>query len=393
MDSRSHSSHTSVIAILADMPLGRIMPDEFQHQDNSLTPWIFALFHVLEKQEQYEIHWITLKKYVSSHTVRKWHNQTIHILPAPSLALGLFTKHFLAVRKIQHLLRRLRPDLVHAWGIELAYAMAGSRQPGAKLLSYQGALHAYCQRARMSLLPRLQAFWERRTTPAYPEITCESPWARDRILEISPSSRVSLIEYGVEESFYNVERSPSPTPECLFVGTLYELKGLQYLIQAFKEPALRHVRLYIAGSGHLRAELEAHCTPNIHWVGILQRPELQQRLASAWCLIHPTLADSSPNIVKEARVIGLPVITTCEGGQTQYVTEGQSGHIIPIRDSEAICRAVLALTESLQENIAQGLHGREEAREALQVQLTADRFLSLYASLLASPQPSSAAPL
>lgn len=371
-----------ILAIVSDMPLGRLLPNEFQKKDHSLTPWIFSLFHVLSTQTEYDIHWITLKKYVRKHTVRTLLHQTIHILPDSSLAVGLLTNHFLASMKIQRLLNQLNPNLIHVWGIELAYATACKTQSPTKLLSYQGSLIAYCQRSKMKIFPRIQAFWEKRTTPKYHHITCESPWIHDRILEISPTSQISLIEYGVEESFHHVERLPSSSPECLFVGNISELKGIKYLIQAFMKPSLQHVQLYIAGSGPLRKKLEPISTPNIHWLGTLQRPELQKRLSSAWCLVHPTLADSSPNCVKEARVIGLPVVTTCEGGQTQYVIDGKSGYIVPVRNSEAISQAILSLTESLEKNIAMGLYEIEEVRKALDIQLTCDKFLSLYSSLI-----------
>jgi glycosyltransferase involved in cell wall biosynthesis len=383
------SKHTRpVLAIVSDMPLGRLIPSEFQEKDRSLTPWIFSLFQALANQTEYDIHWITLKKYVSGYTVKSLHRQTIHILPDSSLAIGLLTHHFSASRKIRRLLDQLNPDLIHVWGIELAYATACKTQPRPKLLSYQGSLIASCQRSKMKMFPKIQAFWEKRTTPEYHHITCESPWIHDRILEISPSAQVSLIEYGVEESFHHVERSPSATPECLFAGNLNELKGVRYLIQAFMKPSLQHVQLYVAGSGELRKKLEPASTPNIHWVGTLQRPELQKRLSSAWCLVHPTLGDASPNCVKEARVIGLPVITTCEGGQTQYVIDGKSGYIIPVRDSETLGQAVLSLTESLEKNMAMGLYGVDEIRKALKIELTCSKFLSLYGSLL-NGKPSS----
>lgn len=377
------SPNLPVIAILADMPLGRIMPDEFQNQDHSLTPWIFALFQALSKQTQYSIHWITLKKYVSSHTVKTLGNQTIHILPDPSLAIGLFTNHLFASKKIRRLLDKLKPDLIHVWGIELAYASACKKLPIQKILSYQGSLIAYCQRSKMKWFPKMQAFWEKRTTPHYHHITCESPWARDRVLEISPSSQISLIEYGVEESFFHVERNPSPTPNCVFAGTICELKGVSYLIRAFTNPVLQHVQLYLAGSGALRKKLEPICTPNIHWLGSLQRPELQQYLASAWCLIHPTLADTGPTIVKEARCIGLPIITTTEAGSKQYVEDGKSGYIIPSKNSNAIIQTVLALTDSLNSNIQMGTHKLHEVRNALQIELTCDKLLLMYKLLLA----------
>lgn len=378
----SISSDVPVIAILADLPLGRIMPDQFQEQDRSLVPWIFALFQELEKQRFFKIHWITLKKYVRHESIYRVKGQTIHVLPAPSLALGLLTSHFLASHSIRRLLRTLKPDLVHVWGIEMPYAKACATLKTCKLLSYQGALTAYCQRGRMKLYPHLQAFWERHTTPDYKYVTCESPWARERILEIAPHAQISLIEYGVEESFYHVERTPAPQPECLFVGTLYELKGVKYLIEAFKHPSLQHVHLYLAGKGDLRRELEHQSTPNIHWLGSLSRPDLRKRMASAWCLVHPTLADTGPTIVKEARVVGLPVITTTEAGSQQHVAHEESGYIIPPSNSKAIRQSVLALTESLQKNIAMGLHELEQNRANLKIQLTAHQFCALYKTLL-----------
>ena len=162
-----------VLVIASDMPLGRIIPNEFQEKDRSLTPWIFSLFQVLAKQTEYDIHWITLKKYVSKHTVKSLNNQTIHILPDSSLAMGLFSNHFFASRKIHRILNELKPDLIHVWGIELAYATACKMQLRTKVLSYQGSLIAYCQRSKMRIFPKIQAFWEKQTTPKYRHITCE----------------------------------------------------------------------------------------------------------------------------------------------------------------------------------------------------------------------------
>ena len=181
-----------------------------------------------------------------------------------------------------------------------------------------------------------------------------SPWACDRVAEIAPQARLSCMEYGVEPSFYHLDRSPSPEPSCLFAGTIYELKGISYLVEAFTHPSLSHVQLFVAGNGALRERLEARSTPNIHWLGSISREELQQRLSTAWFLVHPTLGDCCPNIVKEARVMGLPVITTEEGGQTQYVQDGVSGYIVPVRNSAAIREAAQKLSVSLDKAMSMG---------------------------------------
>jgi glycosyltransferase involved in cell wall biosynthesis len=109
-------------------------------------------------------------------------------------------------------------------------------------------------------------------------------------------------------------------------------------------------------------------------------------MARAWCLVHPTRADTSPNCVKEARVIGLPVVTTPEGGQTQYVQHGQSGFIHATGDVEGLIQGVLAVTESLETSLKMGTTGQAECRAKLTPKATATRLLAIYQSLLWNPE-------
>lgn len=370
-----------VLAIAADLPLGRLLTS-FRNKDRRTIPWIFSLFHALESQEDFDIHWITLSKAVSAPETIRMRNQTIHILPLGSMGRNILTAHFLTVRRIRKPLNDIQPDLLHVWGVEQAYALAGIAFRGKKLLSYQGALTAYCQRAPQAFLLHMQALWERMAVKHYDLITCESPWACGRVAEIAPHARLSCMEYGVEPSFYHLARKPSPEPSCLFAGTIYELKGISYLVEAFTHPSLSHVQLFIAGNGALRERLEALSTPNIHWLGSISRAELQQHLSTAWFLVHPTLGDCCPNIVKEARVMGLPVITTEEGGQTQYVQDGVSGYIVPVRNSAAVREAAQKLSVSLDKAMSMGMERHQECRRLLDVKQTVTGCLSRYHTML-----------
>lgn len=376
------STKKPLIAILADLPIGRILPEQFGQFEKAPVPWLYALFGELEKQSDFEIHWITLKRYAKQYEHIEHGNQHIHIVPAPSLAIGLFTGHFIASRRLRKLLKQLNPDLVHVWGIEMPYAKACANFKTKKLLSYQGVLTACCQQVKMKIYPRLQAFWEQKTTPKYKNITCESPWAREQVLQLAPDADIKLIEYGVETSFLNKERHLTEKPKCLFVGTIYPAKGIDFLMEAFMSPKLQHIDLYLAGRGDLRAIYEPKSTLNIHWLGQLNRPELQRHLSDAWCLVHPTLADTGPTCIKEALCMGLPIVTTTHAGCKQYIEDGKNGYIIPIKDSEAIKDAVLKLTESREKAIAMGQYKLEENRNALDVQLTSKKFLALYRHLL-----------
>ena len=174
-----------VLAIAADLPLGRLLTS-FRNKDRRAIPWIFSLFHALESQEDFDIHWITLSKAVSAAETIRMRNQTIHILPLGSMGKNILTAHFLTVRRIRKTLNDIQPDLLHVWGVEQAYALAGVAFRGKKLLSYQGALTACCQRAPQAFLLHMQALWERMAVKHYDLITCESPWACDRVAEIAP---------------------------------------------------------------------------------------------------------------------------------------------------------------------------------------------------------------
>ncbi len=74
-----------VLAIAADLPLGRLLTS-FRNKDRRTIPWIFSLFHALESQEDFDIHWITLSKAVSAPETIRMRNQTIHILPLAAWA-------------------------------------------------------------------------------------------------------------------------------------------------------------------------------------------------------------------------------------------------------------------------------------------------------------------
>ena len=101
-------------------------------------------------------------------------------------------------------------------------------------------------------------------------------------------------------------------------------------------------------------------------------------MARAWCLVHPTRADTSPNCVKEARVIGLPVVTTPNGGQTQYVHHGKSGFIHPAGDVEGLIQGVLAVTQSREISLQMGATGQAECRAKLTPAATAGHLLEIY---------------
>jgi glycosyltransferase involved in cell wall biosynthesis len=371
------------ICLLAGFPL-HLLPGFQGKSGPCRATWLPPLARALEHQQEFEIHWITCSKDVSTAgRVDAW-NQTFHWIPRGRLSVEILTGFHAEVGKIHRLMSRLNPALVHAWGTEEGYAKAASTWPGRRLLSVQGILQVCCQVAPAHPFLRIQARLERKTLPRFACITVESEWGKKKLASLSPASEIVCLEYGVEPASFEVQRQAGYGNLALYVGTLSRLKGVDLLLTAFTDRRLAGIRLVLIGEGPLGRHPQKHPAA-FHFAGHLPQVEVRQWMSQASFLIHPTRADTSPNCVKEARVIGLPVVTTAEGGQTAYVEEGLSGLIIPPNDAEALIQAVLKAAERIVVDPEFGSSGREACRLRLDPLRTSTSLLSLYRRLLASP--------
>jgi glycosyltransferase involved in cell wall biosynthesis len=105
-------------------------------------------------------------------------------------------------------------------------------------------------------------------------------------------------------------------------------------------------------------------------------------MAKAWCLALPTRADTSPNVVKEARVIGLPVITTRNGGQASYVQDGEDGYFVECGDIKGLVEKLKTVLGSLATTKKLGELGQQRYRHLFAADQTAKRFQVLYRKML-----------
>lgn len=371
------------IALLADFPV-HALPEYENRQKGHHATWLPPLAMQLEAHsDHFDFHWVTCTKEVSEPTTLRAWNQTFHVLPRGKLSVEMLTGFCGERRRIGCLLKSLKPDLVHGWGTEQGYGDAAMDYSGRNLLSLQGILGSYCKAAPMPWLTRIQARHEARVLKRTQHLTVESPWGKSQLADAAPHAQVHLLEYGAHPKCFDGVRKPAAAPLALFVGSLSLLKGVDTLLEAFSDPRLGGIELVVLGAGS--PEFQHRKLPaSIQFLGHRTPAEVRVWMAKAWCLVHPTRADTSPNCVKEARVIGLPVVTTPDGGQTQYVEHGKSGFIHPAGDVVGLIEGVLALTGDLETNLAAGAHGQTACRAALAPEKTMTRLLEIYRSLLDS---------
>jgi glycosyltransferase involved in cell wall biosynthesis len=222
------------------------------------------------------------------------------------------------------------------------------------------------------------ARWEKSVRKA-DLITCESNWGLERLEEIIPGKPQRRIEYGVNPSYYDVARNPSSNaPEILFAGGLSRAKGVDILLEMLKRHPQRSWKLVIAGGGYLEESLRALNDPMVEVLGTIKTQELQARMARAWALVHPSRADTSPNVVKEARVIGLPVIGSPHGGHAEYIENGKDGLIVESENPDVWFKALDSLCSDYALCRDMGKRRHEFFRSHFRAENTADAFSKLY---------------
>lgn len=367
-----------IIVMLGDIPIWLFRKD-VPAPSGHYAVWLSALSEALQDVSAYEIHWISFCKGVKQLSEFEHNHQFFHVLPAGSLELAARTHYVWDRWRVNRLLKELKPDIVHAWGTETRYALCAAGAPCKKILSMQGILTAYHQRCPLGRFLRRQAAGESSLLPRFDVVTSESRWGCERCREIAPKTRILRWEYAAEERFFSHERSLQKRPMCLMAGTDTPIKNVATAVRAFSSPALSHVELCLAG---VDPQAYPNLPSNIHAMGRVSRERMAELLGRAWALVHPSLADTSPNIVKEARVMGVPVVTSTECGGAQYVDAGESGFVIDPRDADALVEAVLAMTTDRETSLRMGTHGQAECRRLLSRETMVVRLLEIYDAML-----------
>lgn len=122
-------------------------------------------------------------------------------------------------------------------------------------------------------------------------------------------------------------------------------------------------------------------------VGHTDRLDEWYRAADVY--VHPARADTFPNTVLEALASGLPVVGSAVNGIPEQVKEGETGHLVPPGDAEAMARAIDTLVADPERLAAMSAAARRDAVERFDHKREVDDYERWYGSLSSSMSDSS----
>lgn len=176
------------------------------------------------------------------------------------------------------------------------------------------------------------------------------------------------------------DRASVREPNILFVGTQFQRKGGDVLLEAFRivRRSLPAARLTIIGPRDL-----AITDAGVDMVGHLRQddPAARRRLldayASAAVYALPTRYEPFGISYLEAMYFGVPCVGTDTGAVPEMIIEGETGYLVPVDDASGLAERLLAILNDPELAARMGEAGRRRAREIFTWPAAIDRMLAV----------------
>lgn len=292
---------------------------------------------------------------------------------------------------------RFRPDVVHAHS---TFAGVAVRLCGLLLLWKRPRI-VYCAHGWSFLrdvkpwINRLTALLERLLAYCCDAVTNISYYEYEAALRAGlPASRNLVLRYGLSPA--NADPGPllrldRTCLNCFFIGRHDRQKGLDLLIDAFRNLPPDQYQLYVAGSSVLgdAAAIGDSLPANVHMLGWIDNNKVDAYYRQFDLLLVPSRWEGFGLVVLEAMRNGIPVVSSDRGALPEIVQDGVSGRIFRLAEPGSLATLLLSLT---REQLGQmGQSGARRFRDEFSAARMNEETLNLYRKILRVQAPLRAA--
>ncbi len=188
-----------------------------------------------------------------------------------------------------------------------------------------------------------------------------------------------------------VEAALLPHPRVIFTGRLHPQKNLPLLLEAWAEVARRGpANLILVGPGNDRQPLTELAgtlgiSNRVQFVGAVDNPADYLRAADVFVL--PSVAEGMSNSLLEAMATALPCVVSGIGGNTDLVTDRETGRLVMAPTAESWSSCLLELLENPDAARRLGAAARQRIDQEFAQNVVVDRYLELYRRMIAGDWP------
>jgi glycosyltransferase involved in cell wall biosynthesis len=232
----------------------------------------------------------------------------------------------------------------------------------------------------------------------------------DRVLSVSEDLKLHIVNLGInenkvivvpngvdtekfkplgKENARNLLNLPVDKNIVLFVGALRGIKGVDYLIEAAKNFVNTNTELYMVGRDDglkknlLKMAYELKITDLVKFIGPVNHEDIPLWISASDILVLPSLSEGRPNVVLEALACEVPVVATDVGGIPELMINGETGYLVPAKNSLELSKKVNKLLEDESLRKKMGKLGRKSIiQRGLTWEAHAKKTVDIYSELL-----------
>jgi sugar transferase (PEP-CTERM/EpsH1 system associated) len=295
------------------------------------------------------------------------------------------------------LMKAMRPAVVHSrnWGgIE---AIVAARLAGVPVAVHSEHGYQLDMRSGLPLRQRVLRHFAYRMATGVATVTDELRHYHAAQAWWKPS-RITVLYNGVDSNDFRpqpqvrdaVRQRLGVPRDALVVGSvgrLVSLKDFTTLLQAGRLLAGQMPTLYvvIVGAGPELSKLRSYVDSSEELSGRVLFPgaldNVQEVLNAMDIFVLPSLMEGMSNTLLEALAVGLPVIATRVGGNSEVVAEGQCGYLFTPQDAPGLASLLRTLLRDEKLRGQFGSAARERAVRYFSLDAMIGRYRDLYIDL------------
>jgi glycosyltransferase involved in cell wall biosynthesis len=163
-------------------------------------------------------------------------------------------------------------------------------------------------------------------------------------------NNISIIPLAYEPfKFKEVNRKYLGLDETLFytisIGRLVKRKGFDFLIKSIAKTGNKNVHALIIGEGPEKRNLinlakELNILNQIHFVDFVSEVEKFQYLQNSDVYVLSSIHEGFGIVLQEAMQVGLPIVSTDNGGQVDFIKNGINGYLLKYGDISSLAKEI-----------------------------------------------------
>tara|TARA_R110002051_G_scaffold265495_4_gene325343 strand:+ start:6163 stop:7407 length:1245 start_codon:yes stop_codon:yes gene_type:complete len=327
--------------------------------------WVSQMIEQLSKSKGLKIG-VAMKSPTDKLLIKEKKNVTYYFLPQSKQ-----NKFDVNKNDCIEVFNHFKPDLLHAEGSELKYTNTFlTLWKGLNVLSLQGVLNGYEPYeygginiynnlfslnlknsifAALTIINKKFVFnkrlvIERDTIKKAKNILGRTTWDRANSYFYNPTAPYYHCARILRPSFYNIKQNTNEVIKySVFIGNSAQpRKGAHFVFEAIAllKEEYPEIKLYVTGNKYeknikdwksyfgYRAFLQRmikklNLEDNIVFLGVLQEQEMAKQIAKMHVYVMGSVIENSPNTLGEAMIMGVPCITSYNGGVSDMASDGK----------------------------------------------------------------------